>query len=193
MQRRWMIFGALAALSGCASGPDSVGLVPAPGTAAPLDWPPPPVDVDFPGHPPYQIHVYPNEFALYWTQPGGRARRYMVGIGRDERYVSGTFHVGDKRVWPSWTPTRAMIQREPELYGPHAAGMPGGPGNPLGSRALYLYRANGTDSYLRIHGAADPRGVGQRISNGCVRMSNEQVEELYELVPIGTRVVLHPL
>ena len=192
MQRRMMIFGALAALSGCA-GPDTVGLVPAPGTAPLADWPPPPVEVDFPGRPAGEIHVYPDEFALYWTQPGGRARRYMVGIGRDGRYVSGSFHVGDKREWPSWTPTQAMIRREPELYGPHAAGMPGGPDNPLGSRALYLYRANGTDSYLRIHGAPDPRGVGQRISNGCVRMSNEQVEELYELVPIGTRVVLHPL
>lgn len=192
MHRRLMIFGAFAALSGC-GGPETAGLVPAPGTNPLADWPPPPVDVDFPGTPPYQIHVYPDEFALYWTQPGGRARRYMVGIGRDGRYVSGSFHVGDKREWPSWTPTRAMIEREPALYGPHAAGMPGGPDNPLGARALYLYRANGTDSYLRIHGAQDPRGVGQRISNGCVRMSNEQVEELYELVPIGTKVVLHPL
>ena len=187
MQRRWMIFGALAALSGCASGPDSVGLVPAPGTAAPLDWPPPPVEVDFPGRPAGEIHVYPDEFALYWTQPGGRARRYMVGIGRDGRYVSGTFHVGDKREWPSWTPTQAMIRREPELYGPHAAGMPGGPDNPLGSRALYLYRG-GRDTMYRIHGTMDPSSVGKATSAGCIRLFNQDIMDLFDEIPSGTPV-----
>lgn len=187
------MFGALASLAACGPGPGEVGLVPVYGTTPLSDWPPPPVDMDLPGFPPHELHVYPDEYALYWTQPGGRARRYLVGIGRPGLYVSGSFHVGDKREWPTWTPTRAMIEREPELYLPHAAGMPGGPGNPLGARALYLYRADGSDSYLRIHGSQDPRGLGQQISNGCVRMANSQVEQLYDEVPLGTRVVLHTL
>ena len=158
----------------------------------PFDVPPARI-VPFLGYSPYEIHVFPEEFALYWTLPGEQARRYLVGIGQPGRYIGGTYHVGDKREWPSWTPTRAMIAREPDLYKPYAAGMPGGPGNPLGARALYLYRSNGTDSYLRIHGTPNPRGLGQRISNGCVRMANSQVIDLYNEVPLGTRVVLHPL
>jgi len=192
MRRRILILGTLASVAACAGpNPETVRLVPL-GGAAPTDAPPP-REMAFPGLPAYEIHVFPNEYALYWTLPEGRARRYLVGIGRPGRYASGVFHVGDKREWPTWTPTRAMIEREPDLYAPHAAGMAGGPGNPLGARALYLYRADGSDSYLRIHGAQDSGGLGQRISNGCVRMSNSQVIQLYDEVPLGTRVVLHAL
>lgn len=147
--------------------------------------------VETPGLAARELHVYPDDFSLLWTHPGGQATRYTVGIGRPGRYFSGSFYVGDKREWPAWTPTAAMLRSEPDLYGPYAGGMPGGPDNPLGARALYLYRANGSDSLLRIHGTNDVRGLGHEISNGCVRMANTHVTELYADVAIGTRVVLH--
>ncbi len=139
---------------------------------------------------PYEIHVDPGQFALYWTLPDSTAIRYPVGIGREGLYSSGTFTVRRKAEWPRWTPTRAMIEREPDLYGPYAAGMPGGGQNPLGARALYLYVGK-RDSYLRIHGTPKPLTVGTRVSNGCVRMANAHVIDLYERVPLGTRTVLH--
>lgn len=193
MQRRFFLLGALAAISGCTGPlPPSVELVPV-GEGPPVSSVPPSRNVSFPGYGPGEIHVFPDEYALYWTLPNGRARRYTVGIGRPGQYISGTYRVRDKREWPRWTPTANMIRREPELYAQHAAGMPGGPDNPLGARALYLYRSNGTDSLLRIHGTHDVRGLGQQISNGCVRMDNNQVTQLYEDVPFGTKVVLHPI
>lgn len=192
MKRRILILGALASVTGCA-GPFSEGMDPELRGGPDESHVPKARTVAFPGHRAHEIHVIPEDYALYWTLPGGQARKYLVGIGRPGQYISGTYHVGDKRKWPSWTPTPAMIRREPEIYKPHAAGMPGGPGNPLGARAMYLYRANGTDTYLRIHGTHDPRGLGQQISNGCVQMANSQVIELYDQVRIGTRVVLHPM
>ena len=149
--------------------------------------------VDASGYAPGELHVFPDTFTLLWTHPGGRATRYVVGIGRPGRYYSGSFYVGDKREWPAWTPTTAMIRDNPDLYGPYAAGMPGGRDNPLGARAFYLYRSNGRDSLLRIHGTHDVRGLGREVSNGCVRMANSHVIPLYSEVPIGTRVVLHKL
>ncbi|QUJ76497.1 L,D-transpeptidase [Sulfitobacter albidus] len=139
---------------------------------------------------PGEIHVDPGQFALYWTLPGGEAIRYPVGIGTDQRYSAGTFTIKRKAEWPRWTPTKAMIRREPHIYAQHAAGMAGGGANPLGARALYLYRG-GRDTYLRIHGTPKPRTVEARVSNGCVRMINEHVIDLYNRVPNGTRVVLH--
>lgn len=139
---------------------------------------------------PGEIHVDPGQFALYWTLPEGKAIRYSVGIGKEQRYRSGTFRIRRKAEWPRWTPTPAMIRREPEVYAQHAGGMEGGGINPLGARALYLYKG-GRDTYLRIHGTPKPQTVEARISNGCVRMINEHVIDLYERVPNGTRVVLH--
>jgi lipoprotein-anchoring transpeptidase ErfK/SrfK len=139
---------------------------------------------------PYEIHVDPGQYALYWTLEGGQAIRYPVGIGKVGLYESGTFRIAHRREWPSWTPTKAMIEREPNLYAQHADGMPGGPNNPLGARALYLYEGN-RDSLLRIHGTPNPQSVGARVSNGCVRMINAHVIDLAERVPNGTRVVLH--
>lgn len=139
---------------------------------------------------PGEVHVDPGQYALYWTLPGGQAIRYPVGIGTDQRYTAGTFTVKRKAEWPRWTPTKAMIRREPEIYEQYAAGMDGGGENPLGARALYLYR-NGRDTYLRIHGTPKPRTVEARVSNGCVRMINEHVIDLYSRVPTGTRVVFH--
>lgn len=138
----------------------------------------------------YEIHVDPGNFALYWTQPGGKAIRYAVGIGTEGRYRSGTFRIKRKAEWPNWTPTAAMIRREPHIYAQHAAGMKGGGLNPLGARALYLYNGD-RDTMLRIHGTPKPQTVAARVSNGCVRMINEHVIDLYNRVPNGTKVVLH--
>lgn len=141
---------------------------------------------------PYEIHVDPGAFALYWTLPKRQAIRYPVGIGRRGLYEAGEFYVGAKREWPSWTPTPAMIDRNPAAYERFADGVPGGLSNPLGARALYLYQEGRGDTYLRIHGTNDPGSLGRRVSNGCARMINDQVVKLYEKVPLGTRVVLYP-
>lgn len=139
---------------------------------------------------PGEIHVDPGQRMLYWTLDGNQAIRYPVGIGKEGRYVPGTFRIAHRRDWPSWTPTKAMIAREPHIYAKHAGGMPGGPNNPLGARALYLYKGN-RDSLLRIHGTPNPQSVGRAVSNGCVRMINAHVIDLSERAPNGTRVVLH--
>jgi len=141
---------------------------------------------------PGEIHVDPNAFKLYWTLPGNRAIQYAVGVGRDRFYQPGVFFIGAKKEWPSWTPTREMIAREPRKYRRYANGMPGGINNPLGARALYLFTREQGDTFLRIHGTAEPQTIGSAVSNGCVRLVNEQVIELYNRVPLGTRVVLNP-
>ena len=143
------------------------------------------------GIPAGQIHVMPDDFALYWTLPGARALRYAVGVGRDDLYEAGTFLIQAKKEWPSWTPTPGMLEREPEVYGKWADGMPGGIDNPLGARALYLFK-DGYDTFLRIHGTNAPSTIGTAVSNGCARLVNEQIIELYEMVPLETKVFLYP-
>jgi len=138
----------------------------------------------------HEIRVDPGQFALYWTLPDAKAIRYSVGIGTEGRYRSGTFTMRRKAEWPNWTPTPAMIRREPDLYAKYAGGLKGGGINPLGARALYLYNGS-RDTYLRIHGTPNPQTVAARVSNGCVRMINAHVIDLYDRVPNGTRVVLH--
>ncbi|CUH98362.1 L,D-transpeptidase [Leisingera aquaemixtae] len=142
---------------------------------------------------PYEVHVDPGQFALYWTLPEGRAIRYSVGIGRPGLYEAGEFYIGAKKEWPSWTPTPDMIRREPHRYAKFADGMPGGLGNPLGSRALYLFQPGRGDTFLRIHGTNEPDTIGRRVSNGCARLVNDQMIDLYGRVPMDTRVVLHPV
>ena len=139
---------------------------------------------------PGDIHVDPGLHYIYLIEPGDSAIRYGVAIGASDQYVRGTFKVGRKVEWPSWTPTASMIEREPHKYAQYAGGVPGGPDNPLGARALYLY-SGGRDTYLRIHGTPQPWSIGHSVSSGCVRMVNEHVMDLYARVPIGTRVVLH--
>ena len=141
---------------------------------------------------PGEIHVDPNAFKLYWTLPQGKAIKYSVGVGRDNLYEAGIFFVGAKKEWPSWTPTGDMIARQPELYAKFAGGMPGGPNNPLGARALYLFTRERGDTFLRIHGTKEHQTIGAAVSNGCTRLINEHVIDLYNRVPIGSRVVLHP-
>ncbi len=144
-----------------------------------------------------ELHIDPNNFALYWTLEDNRAVRFAVGVGRSNLYHPGTFFVGAKREWPWWKPTPDMMERNPDSYAEFAEGMPfekgqpGGIDNPLGARAMYLYNGSGQDTYLRIHGTNDPSTIGIAVSNGCARLVNDQVSELYELIPLGTKVVLY--
>jgi len=144
------------------------------------------------GFAPNEIHVDPASFSLYLTLPDDKAIRYKVGIGRGDLYIPGDFTIGAKKEWPSWTPTKEMIARSPDHYAKYANGMPGGPGNPLGARALYLFADGVGDTFLRIHGTTDPWTIGSAVSNGCVRLVNEHAIHLYDQVAIGTRAVLYP-
>lgn len=126
---------------------------------------------------------------LYLVESPVSARRYGVGVGRDALAWSGTATIDVKKEWPGWRPTDEMIAREPGKYAKYKDGMPGGPKNPLGSRALYLFD-KGYDTFYRIHGTTNPKSIGTAASNGCIRMVNEHVEDLYKRVPIGTKVVV---
>ena len=139
---------------------------------------------------PGDIHVDPVARYLYHIEPGGTAMRYGVAIAKGDLYEPGVYTIRRKAQWPTWTPTQDMIAREPDVYGPHADGMPGGPDNPLGSRALYLYEGN-RDTYLRIHGTPQPRSIGGRASSGCVRMIMAHINDLYDNVSIGSRAHLY--
>lgn len=135
-----------------------------------------------------QIHVLTDQFRLIFTLGGGAAYAYPIGVGAAGRAFRGDAQVGRKAEWPSWTPTPNMIARDPDLYARFAGGVPGGdPENPMGARALYLYR-NGRDTMYRIHGTSQPWGVGRAASAGCIRMFNSHVTQLYDLVPVGTVV-----
>jgi lipoprotein-anchoring transpeptidase ErfK/SrfK len=142
---------------------------------------------------PYEVHVDPGQYALYWTLPDQKAIRYAVGIARSSLYEAGEYYVGARKEWPWWTPTPGMLEREPEKYMKYQDGMPGGLDNPLGSRALYLFKPGKGDTFLRIHGTNDPNTIGKRVSNGCARLINDQMIELYDRVPMNTRVVLYPI
>ena len=137
------------------------------------------------------IVVVSKDFFLYHVVAPGRAIRYGVAVGKDELVWKGRATVGRKTEWPSWTPTPAMIKRKPAQYGKWAGGMPGGPTNPLGARALYLYDGRGNDTSIRIHGTTEPGSIGRAVSNGCLRMRNEAVMDLYEQIPVGTPVYVY--
>jgi lipoprotein-anchoring transpeptidase ErfK/SrfK len=122
----------------------------------------------------------PNKF-LYLVQPGGRAIRYGIGVGRPGFMWSGVKQVSRKAEWPAWTPPPEMLRRRPDL----PRHMEGGPANPLGARALYL-----GSSLYRIHGTNEPNTIGQNVSSGCIRMMNEDVTDLYGRVGVGTKVVV---
>ncbi len=134
------------------------------------------------------IVVVSDKFFLYHVIAPNRAIRYGVAVGQAELVWKGKARVGRKAEWPSWTPTPDMIARKPQQYGKYKDGMPGGPRNPLGARALYLYDARGNDTAIRIHGTTEPGSIGRAVSNGCIRMRNEAVMALFEQVPIGTPV-----
>jgi len=130
---------------------------------------------------PGTIIVQTNERYLYVIQPGGRALRYGIGVGRDGFQWQGLVKITQKKEWPDWTPPEEMIQRQPYL----PRWMAGGPGNPLGARAMYL----GTTVY-RIHGTNQPQTIGTAVSSGCFRLTNPDVSDLYERIPVGTKVII---
>jgi lipoprotein-anchoring transpeptidase ErfK/SrfK len=137
---------------------------------------------------PGTIAIVPrNHFLYLFTEPR-RAIRYGVGVGKAGLNYRGAAVIERKVEWPSWKPTPEMIARNPG-YARYAAGMPGGPTNPLGARALYLYR-NGIDTAFRIHGTTEPDSIGRSVSNGCIRMLNAHVIDLYDRVPLGTKVMV---
>lgn len=137
------------------------------------------------------IVVVSKDFYLYHVVAPGVAIRYGVAVGTAELVWKGRAVIGRKVEWPSWTPTQAMIERKPEQYKKYENGMPGGPTNPLGARALYLYTANGNDTAIRIHGTTEPGSIGRSVSNGCIRMRNEAVMGLFDQVPLGTPVYVY--
>ena len=144
-----------------------------------------------PGLVPGDIHVDAVARYLYFIRDDGTAMRYGVAIARGDLYEAGTYKIRRKTKWPTWTPTPAMIRREPETYEQFAAGMDAGPENPLGSRAFYLYVGN-RDTYLRIHGSPFPRSIGGRASSGCVRMVMPHINDLYPSVKLGATAYLYP-
>jgi lipoprotein-anchoring transpeptidase ErfK/SrfK len=128
-----------------------------------------------------------NKF-LYLTQAGGTAMRYGVGVGREGFAWEGRAIIDRKQEWPKWHPPKEMMERDPEAA-KWPEGMPGGIGNPLGPRALYLAQ-NNKDTYFRIHGTTQPKSIGQAMSSGCIRMFNQDIIDLYNRTPIGTEVVV---
>lgn len=152
-----------------------------------------PTEVTFsPQYQPGEIVILPRSYFLYHVTAPGKAMRYGIAVARPGLGFTGTAEIRRKVEWPTWRPTPEMIERDPGSYGKFKGNndrMPGGPGNPLGARALYLYQ-NGQDTYIRIHGTIQPDSIGHAASSGCFRMRNEDVINLYELVPIGTRVTV---
>jgi lipoprotein-anchoring transpeptidase ErfK/SrfK len=124
---------------------------------------------------------------LYLVGEGGTATRYPIAVGREGLSFRGNGVVGRKAEWPSWQPTANMIRTRPDLYAAYAGGLPGGLQNPLGARALYLYRG-GRDTMFRIHGTADAASIGHATSAGCIRLFNQDAIDLYSKVPSGSRV-----
>lgn len=140
------------------------------------------------GHPAGTIVVDTRSRFLFLVQPGNKAIRYGIGVGRQGFSWSGTAVIRRKSEWPTWTPPPEMVERD-EFAAKWADGMPGGPTNPLGARALYLYQGK-VDTLFRIHGTFVPSSIGKAVSSGCIRMLNADVADLYSRVPIGTRVVV---
>lgn len=124
---------------------------------------------------------------LYLVGEAGMATRYPIAVGREGLSFRGTGGIGRKAEWPSWQPTANMVRTRPDLYAAYAGGLPGGLINPLGARALYLYRG-GRDSMFRIHGTSDAASIGHATSAGCIRLFNQDIIDLYNRVPTGTRV-----
>ncbi len=127
------------------------------------------------------IIIHTDERFLYVVQEGGRAIRYGIGVGRDGFQWQGMLKVSRKAEWPDWRPPAEMIQRQPYL----PRFMAGGAGNPMGARALYL-----GDTVYRIHGTNQPRTIGHAVSSGCFRLVNRDVIDLYERIPVGTKVIV---
>ena len=145
--------------------------------------------VDFDGsEDPGTLVVDPENRFLYHVLAYGQAKRYGIGVGRAGFAWAGNARIGMKRRWPRWVPPREMVDRD-ERARKWVNGQPGGPDNPLGARALYLY-SNGADTLYRIHGTNEPKSIGLAMSSGCIRMLNEDVAELFDNVIVGTPVTV---
>jgi lipoprotein-anchoring transpeptidase ErfK/SrfK len=188
---------------------DELGYDPAllPPPESPIDFPVDPVDlskipekfqrqvVAYRGQqPPGTIIVRPHRrFLLFVLPEGAQAIRYGVGVGREGFGWSGEAEVRMKRRWPRWVPPKEMVKRDKNAR-KWANGQPGGPDNPLGARALYLFSntlyAGFSDSGYRIHGTNAPETIGKAMSSGCIRMLNQDIAELFERAPLGTRVIV---
>ncbi len=146
--------------------------------------------------PPGTIIVDPGNHFLYFVLGNGQAIRYGVGVGGEGFGWSGTATVHTKQEWPDWYPPPEMLQRKPEIR-PYMVqlqsgiGMHGGPDNPLGARALYLWQGN-KDTLYRIHGTNEPWTIGQNVSSGCIRLTNDDIVDLYARAPVGARVIVLP-
>jgi lipoprotein-anchoring transpeptidase ErfK/SrfK len=130
---------------------------------------------------PGTVIIHSAERFLYVVQGNGRALRYGIGVGREGFQWSGLVQVSRKAEWPDWRPPPEMLQRQPYL----PRFMAGGPGNPMGARALYL-----GSTVFRIHGTNQPETIGEAISSGCFRLANGDIADLYERVPLGTKVII---
>ena len=140
------------------------------------------------------IVVDPANHSLYYVEGGGRAVRYGVAVGGEGFGWSGVAKVRSKQEWPDWYPTGDILVRHPELRTgikqlPSGEGIPGGADSPMGARALYLWQGN-KDTLYRIHGTNEPWKIGSNVSSGCIRMLNDDVIDLYERTPVGTKVVV---
>jgi len=143
---------------------------------------------------PGTIVVDPANHLLYLVQKGGEAMQYGVGVGKEGYGWSGMASVHNKQEWPDWYPTPEILERKPEIR-PYMVqlqsgyGMQGGPQNPLGARALYLWQGK-VDTLYRIHGTNEPDTIGHDVSAGCIRMINADVIDLYDRTPVGTKVLV---
>ena len=148
-----------------------------------------PQSVPYSGYARGTIIIDTGKKFLYLMESSNTARRYPIAVGREGLQFKGKATVGDKQEWPRWIPTLDMQKREPKHYGQYKDGMPGGLSNPLGARAMYVYQGK-RDTHIRIHGTVQPWTIGTSASNGCFRMFNDQVMDLYRRVKIGTPVVV---
>ncbi|MDQ0438039.1 lipoprotein-anchoring transpeptidase ErfK/SrfK [Kaistia dalseonensis] len=138
---------------------------------------------------PGTIIIHSDDKFLYLVEGDGKALRYGVGVGREGFGWRGNVKIGRKAEWPTWTPPPEMRQRERKKGRILPVSMQGGPQNPLGARAMYLYDG-GRDTMFRIHGTSEPWTIGHNVSSGCIRMVNADVSDLYERAPVGTRVIV---
>jgi lipoprotein-anchoring transpeptidase ErfK/SrfK len=148
-----------------------------------------PQEVTFSGYERGQIVVDTSARYLYLVESSSTARRYAIAVGREGLEFKGKATIGDKQEWPRWIPTKEMQEREPRKYGQYKDGMNGGPENPLGARAIYLYQGK-KDTHIRIHGTNQPQTIGTNSSNGCFRMVNDHVMDLYNRVRMGSEVIV---
>jgi lipoprotein-anchoring transpeptidase ErfK/SrfK len=137
---------------------------------------------------PGTIIIDSNRHFLYLVLPDFQAVRYGIGVGRDGFGWAGIVNVGRKQEWPVWTPPPEMVARDAKAA-QYANGMPGGPDNPLGARALYLFEGK-NDTIYRIHGTNEPWSIGLDISSGCIRMNNDDVIDLYNRIEVGAKVIV---